>query len=134
MQRIWLWFHIQFKILWDNFLPQEENIDLPEDYIGYWENDLGDRACRIWIFWKYKIIDDSELIFYKNALWLVFLTQLLSCAVEQVFYQIDLIVDAVGQNMTEEITELVMFLMCNGYLNVYNSKSEGYQKYCTSYY
>ena len=56
-------------------------------------------------------MDDSEFISYRNSLWLVVLTQLSSCAVEQVFSQIKLTVDNVGHNISEEITELRMFLM-----------------------
>ena len=93
-----------------------------EDYIDDWEKDPGERACRISTFWKDKIVDDSEFIFYRNTLRLVVLTQLSSCAFEQVISQLKLIVDAVGHNMTEEITELRMFLMCNGDSNVYNAE------------
>ena len=62
------------------------------------------------------------------------ITKLSSCLVELVFSQLKLIVDEVVHNKTEDITELRMFLMCNGDLNVYNTESYGDQKYCTSYY
>ena len=75
------------------------------------KKDPSERACRIWKFWKDKISDDCEFIFYQSYLWLVFLTQLSSFANEKLFSQIKIIVDKVGQNMTEEITELRIFLM-----------------------
>ena len=39
---------------------------LSEYYIDYQKKDQGERACSIWTFWKNKIIDDSEFIFYHN--------------------------------------------------------------------
>ena len=79
-------------------------------------------AYRIWNFWKDKIIDDSEFIFYQNSLRLIVLTQLLSFYVYWVFSQIKHIADAVVQKMIEETTELRVFLMCYGNLDVYNAE------------
>ena len=75
--------------------------DLPEYCIDYRKRMRVKRACRIWKFWKDKIIDDYVFIFYRNAPRLVILTKLSSCAVERVFSHIKLIVDRVGKNKTE---------------------------------
>ena len=86
------------------------------------KKDPDEIYCRIWILWKDKLIDDYEFIFYQNYLWLFVLTQLLSCAVERLFYNKKLIVDAVGHNMKEGITEWKLLLIWNGGLNVYDTE------------
>ena len=96
--------------------------NLTEDYIGDWKKDPGERVCIIWTLWKVRIIDDYEFLFYQDSLWLGVLTQLLSFAIEWLLSHIELVVDAVGHNTIEEITDLRMFLAWNVYLNVYNSE------------
>ena len=59
------------------------------------KKDPGKRAWRFWTFYKDKIIDDFEFMLYSNSLRLVFPTQLSSCDVDQLFSQINLIVNMV---------------------------------------
>ena len=45
---------------WNKRLDRKKKMrEFTEVYIDDWKKDPGERACRIWIFWKYKIIDDS---------------------------------------------------------------------------
>ena len=91
-------------------LPDDENVD--------WKDDPGERACRIWEWWKMRVMDCDRFKYFKVALRLVVLTQVSSCSVERVFSQLKLMRDACGDNMFEDMVEIRMFCMCNGDLGV----------------
>ena len=60
-------------------LPNEGEID--------WKEDIGERARRIWEWWRIRIIDNHEFLYFSVALRLVVLTQTSKCSVELVFTQ-----------------------------------------------
>ncbi len=76
-----------------------------------WKQDPGERACRIWEWWK--TITESELPCFKMAVRIVAICQVSSCAVERVFSQLKLIDDACG-SMHEDMLEVRMFCQTNG--------------------
>ena len=84
---------------------------LNDDHQFDWKNDPGERACRIWEWWK--TIDESELPCFKFAVRIVAICQVSSCAVERVFSQLKMINDACGI-MYEDMLEVRMFCRTNG--------------------
>ena len=52
---------------------------------------------------------NPNLSFFAEAIRVVVLTQMSSCAVERVFYQLKLIQDTCGDNMMENMLEIKMF-------------------------
>ena len=52
-----------------------------------WRKDAGEKAKRIWEWWKPIVVDDSNFPFFSLALRLIALIQVSSCAVERVFSQ-----------------------------------------------
>ena len=86
-----------------------------------WKKDPGERASRIWEWWRKRIHEtkNPKLKFFARAVRAVVLTQLSSCAVERVFSQLKLIRDACGDNMMEDMLEIRMFERCNGDLSIF---------------
>ena len=83
-----------------------------------WKDDPGEKAWRIWEWWKTKFTDhEHELGKFKEALRIVVLSQLSSCSVERVLSRVNDIRKTCGDNMFEDIFELRMMMMCNGYLD-----------------
>ena len=76
-----------------------------------------ERACRIWQWWKMRVMDSDRFKFFKMALRLVVLTQVSSCSVERVFSRLKMMREACGDNMLEDMVEIRMFCMCNGNLD-----------------
>ena len=87
-------------------LPNEGEID--------WKEDIGERARRIWEWWRIRIIDNHEFLYFSVALRLVVLTQTSSCSVERVFSQLTSITDVCGSRLLEDMIELRMVCRCNG--------------------
>ena len=81
-----------------------------------WKDDPGERATRIWKWWKIRMIDNDDFRFFREALRLVVLTQISSCSVERVFSQLKIMRDACQDNMLEDMVEVRMFCRCNGRL------------------
>jgi len=81
-----------------------------------WKKDPGEMASRIWEWWRTRVyeVENPKLQFFAQAIRVVVLTQLSSCAVERVFSQLKLIRDACGDNMMEDMLEIRMFELCNG--------------------
>ena len=63
-------------------------------------------------------VENPRLLFFAQALRVVVLTQLSSCAVERVFSQLNLIREQCGDNMIEDMIQIRMFERCNGDLSV----------------
>ena len=80
-----------------------------------WRKDAGEKAKRIWEWWKPIVIDDSNFSFFSLALRLIALIQVSSCAVERVFSQMKCVIDVCG-NVYEDTLEVRMFARCNGNL------------------
>ena len=84
---------------------------LPPNTILDWKKDDGEYSCRIWEWWRIRMID---LPCFGLALRLVVLCQLSSCSVERVFSRLKLIQDVCGTNMLQDHLEMRLFLQCNG--------------------
>ncbi|GFH56758.1 hypothetical protein CTEN210_13234 [Chaetoceros tenuissimus] len=61
-----------------------------------WKKDAGEKATRIWEFWKPIVKDDSDFPCFSLALRLIVLIQVSSCSVERVFSQMKLVVETCG--------------------------------------
>jgi hypothetical protein len=83
-----------------------------------WRDDPGERACQIWEWWKLRMLDNDDFLYFRTALRLVVLTQVSSCSVERVFSQLKLMRDACQDNMMDDMVEIRMFCRCNGNLPV----------------
>ena len=85
-----------------------------------WVNDPGEKANKIWGWWKMHVyeVENLRLLFFAQALRVVVLTQLSSCAVERVFSQLNLIRKQCGDNIIEDMIQIRMFERCNGDLSV----------------
>ena len=81
-----------------------------------WMDDAGEKACRIWEWWRVRIyeVPNPKLTYFALAVRLVVLTQVSSCAIERVFSQLSIIQNVCGDNMLEDMTELRMFERNNG--------------------
>ena len=91
---------------------------LDKDHVFDWKRDAGEKACRIFEWWKLRFTDTTMFICFRFALRLVVLSQMSSCSVERVFSQLKLIRETCGENMMEDMTEIRMLMRCNGNLNV----------------
>ena len=80
--------------------------------------DAGEKACRIFEWWKVRFTDTTMFTCFRFALRLVVLSQMSSCSVEGLFSQLKLIRETCGGNMMEDMNEIRMFMRCNGDLNV----------------
>ena len=78
-----------------------------------WEDDIGERARRLWEWWK---VRRDIVAAWALALRLIILVNPSSCGVERVFSQIKLIIESCGTSMTEKLLELRAFIRCNGEL------------------
>ena len=86
-----------------------------------WKNDAGEYAHRIWKWWTTRV---RHFPCHALALRLVVLTQMSSCSVERVFSRLQLIQERCGNKLYEDMTEVRLFLQCNGDLDeLYDSLS-----------
>lgn len=85
-----------------------------DDHDFDWKKDPGEKARRIWEWWKVRLLGSHGFPHYKKAQRLVVLAQLSSCSVERVFSQLTLIRDACGDNLKGDMCEILMFLRSNG--------------------
>ena len=80
-----------------------------------WKLDAGEKATRIWEWWREIVVDDKEFPCFSLALRLVgTMQQVSSCAVERVFSQLKLIREVCGDNLYRDMLEVRMFARCNG--------------------
>jgi hypothetical protein len=75
-----------------------------------WEDDIGERARRLWEWWKMR---RDILKTWALALRLVILVMPSSCGVERVFSQLKHILAVCGNSPTEEMLELRTLVRCN---------------------
>ena len=78
-----------------------------------WKKDPGEYARRIWEWWRARV---EEFPYHALARRLIVLSQLSSCSVECVFSRLSLIHERCGDHMFEDMTEIRLFMQCNGNL------------------
>ena len=61
-----------------------------------WRKNTGERATRIWEWWKPIITDDADFPCFHLALRLIAIIQVSSYAIERVFSQMKKIIDVCG--------------------------------------
>ena len=64
---------------------RKNRYNLDYDHEFDWKNYPGEKVNRIWEWWRAMIFDWRNLTYYKEALTLISLVQIYSCAVERVF-------------------------------------------------
>ena len=79
-----------------------------------WKEDDGEYARRIWEWWRIRV---QEFPCHALAIRLVVLSQLSSCSVERVFSRLSLIRERCGEHIFEDMTEIRLFMQCNGNLD-----------------
>ena len=79
-----------------------------------WKEDAGEYARRIWEWWRIRV---QQFPCHALAIRLVVLSQLSSCSVERVFSRLSLIRERCGENLYEDMTEIRLFMQCNGNLD-----------------
>ena len=82
-----------------------------------WKEDAGEYSRRIWEWWRIRV---QEFPCHALAIRLVVLSQLSSCSVERVFSRLSLIRERCGENIFEDMTEIRLFMQCNGTLDDLN--------------
>ena len=75
---------------------------------------MGEKATRIWEFWKSIVLNNDKFPAFSLALKLIVLIQVSSCAAERVFSQLKTVVERIGTSMHEDALEVRMFALCNG--------------------
>ena len=89
-----------------------------DDVDDDWKKDAGEKAMRIWEWWRPVITNEAEFpCFTSLALKIIGTLQVSSCAVERVFSQLQVIRDVCGDKLYEDILEVRMFARCNGNLS-----------------
>jgi hypothetical protein len=78
-----------------------------------WKHDPGERARRIFEWWKVRLVQSREFRYYRDALRLVVPCQASSAAVERVFSQLNMIVRLCGTRHLQESIELRTMFRCN---------------------
>ena len=97
---------------------------LQPDHAFDWKKDPGERASRIWEWWKLRMIKNPDFEHIRKCIRLVVLAQMSSCSVERVFSQLNQIRNTVGDNLFKEMLNNYMYLRCNGDLPVYMAAVE----------
>jgi hypothetical protein len=97
---------IHFGINWNTIDEEAIVYDKKEDITYTWKSDELEVARRVWMFWINKRIHFNYM---TVAVALTVLVQTSSAAVERVFSQLKLIIDACGQNTLADILELRLF-------------------------
>ena len=116
---------------WESIKPSKQNekrLDrrrmrkkLDKDFQFDWKDDPGEKATRIFKWWKAMFVvdtDQTQFLCFRLALRLVVLSQMTSCSVERVLFQLELVRDACRDDMLEDMNEIRMLMRCNGDLNV----------------
>ena len=78
-----------------------------------WKDDPGERARRIWEFWRALVNSTGLFPAWKHAIRMVVLVQPSSAAAERIFTQLKIIVDARGESMLPNMLEFHLFQRCN---------------------
>ena len=87
--------------------------DAAADVSFAWQLNPGEKARRIWEWWRARIRKSDELVFFKIAVRLVVLVQASSAAVERANSQLKRIFDVVGVNAPAETIEYRFFRAMN---------------------
>ena len=87
-----------------------------------WKECVGEKASRIWEWWRVRIHEDKnrKLHYFVITLRSVVMAQTSSCAVDMIFSRLKSIEDSCGENVREDMLEIRMFPRNNGDLNVYS--------------
>ena len=93
--------------------PDPRGVSTREVHFRTWQDDIGEKGRRIWEWWKVRMVGSSKWPRWSLALRLCVLVQPSSAAIERVFSQLKLIVDAIGTNELEETLEYRMFKRVN---------------------
>ena len=98
---------------------KRKNLNNEDIAADNWMNDPGEKASKIWEWWRVHVyeVENPRLLFMAQAVRIVVLTQLSSCAVERVFSQLNLICETCGDCMMEDMLQIRMFERCNGDLS-----------------
>jgi hypothetical protein len=94
---------INWNTIDEEAMVYDQKVDRTEDT---WKSDESEVARRVWMFWINKRIHFNYM---TVAVALTVLVQTSSAAVERVFSQLKLIIDACGQNTLADILELRLF-------------------------
>ena len=77
--------------------------------------DAGERAYRIWEWWRPIVADGTDFPCFSKALQLIGrLLQVSSCAVERVFSVLQRIREVGSDSMLEDMLQVRLFARCNG--------------------
>jgi hypothetical protein len=93
-----------------NLREDDPSTDSREGRYRTWEDDPGEQARRIWIWWLDRF--DRFSAFAKAAR-LIVLIQTSSASVERLFSKLKLLVDAIGESQLEETVETRLFVQYN---------------------
>jgi hypothetical protein len=93
-------------INWTTIDEEAIAYDKKEDCTDTWKSDESEVARRVWTFWVSK---RSQFNYMTVAVALVVLVQTSSAAVERVFSQLKLIIEACGQRSLADLLELRLF-------------------------
>ena len=93
--------------------PDPRGVSTREVHFRTWQEDIGEKGRRIWEWWKVRMVGSYKWPKWSLALRLCVLVQPSSAAIERVFSQLKLIVDAIGTKELEETLEYRMFKRVN---------------------
>ena len=79
-----------------------------------WRKDAGERAYRIWEWWRPIVADGTDFPCFSKTLQLIGLLQVSSCAVERVFSVLQRIREVCSDSMLEDMLQVRLFARCNG--------------------
>jgi hypothetical protein len=88
----------------------DPSTDCREERYRTWEDDSGEQAGRIWIWWTERF---DRFDAFTKAARLIVLVQTSSASVERLFSRVKLIVDAVGESQLEETLKTRTFVQYN---------------------
>jgi hypothetical protein len=91
---------------WNTIDEEAIAYDKKEDSTETWKSDESEVARRVWMFWVSK---RSQFNYMTVAVALIILVQTSSAAVERVFSQLKLIIEACGQSTLSDLLELRLF-------------------------
>ena len=87
----------------------QKRIKLPEGTVLDWYEDSSEYSSWIWKWWKGKKINSSRSC-YRPTTYSLFYNSTLSCNVERLFSQLELIRQRCGENMLDDLAELRVFM------------------------
>lgn len=87
----------------------DDNFRYPSD----WKQDVGERARRVYDWWRVIMNENRGVTTFQEAVRLIATTQVSSAAVERVFSQLTFIRRAIGDLSTQQVLETRAFVRCN---------------------